>query len=93
MGAITEAKNQEERWQRLKSEAEQHGISLWSGDVDKYIQLRTRLQSNDCIAASFSAAKKAGVRILLGTNFFTGAGNVVIDVNASDQKIIEFLGE
>jgi hypothetical protein len=93
MGAIAEAKAKEEQWQSLKGDAEQYGISLWPGDVDTYVSLRTRLRSNDRLDASFKAAKKAGIRILLGTSFFTSAGNVAIDAGASDEKIIEFLGE
>lgn len=92
--AIGKAKALQDRSQNLQSfkdEASQFGLHLWSSDEDEYKQVRDRLFANDKLASVLRTANDEGVFVYLKRRFYVGTGHVDIDVDATDQEIIEFL--
>ena len=90
-GAIAEAKAEEIVFDELKEEASQFGLYLLSSDEDEYRQIRDRLFANEELASALRAADDEGVYIILDREFRVRTGYVVINVEAIDQEIIEFL--
>lgn len=91
-GAIAKSRELKGRSSRLREEASsQFGLYLWPSDEDKYEQIRDRLFANEELASALRGAEREGVTVGLGREFHIGSAKVTIDVDATDQEIIEFL--
>jgi len=93
-GAIAEAKaleTQDEDFQFFKKEASQFGLHLLSSDEDEYKQIRNRLLTNDELASALKIADTDDVIVQLKRKFLIGTGYVLINIEATDREIIEFL--
>ena len=90
-GAIAEAKAVEIVFDELKEEAARFGLRLLSSEKDEYNEIRDRLFANEELASALRAADDEGVAVFLERKFRVGKGYVEINVDATDQEIIEFL--
>ena len=82
------------KWMELESlrkEASQYGIYIWSRDVERYKQMRTRLSSNKDLASALRAAAREEVVVYFDKEFLVTKGYVNINVDATDEEIIKFL--
>jgi len=82
------------KWMELESlrkEASQYGIYIWSRDVERYKQMRTRLSSNKDLASALRAAAREEVMVYFDKEFLVTKGYVNINVDATDEEIIKFL--
>jgi len=91
-GAIAKAKGlSSQNDQSFKDEASQFVLYLWSSDIDNYKYIRDRLFANEMLASALRSARDEGVIVDLERSFSVSAGWVGINVEATDQEIIEFL--
>ena len=88
---VAEAKAKKLAFDELREEAARFGLRLWSSEKDKYNEIRDRLFANEELASALRAADDEGVAVFLERKFRVGKGYVEINVEAADQKIIEFL--
>lgn len=91
MSAIAQAERNQANYTDLREDAQQFGILLKTKQRDEYSLIKSRLLSNDKLMASFNAAKVNDISIFLYDEFYVGSGWIWINVNASDQEIIDFL--
>jgi len=89
-GAIMRAKGV--TLDKLRDEASQFGVSfLMTAEVDDYKYIRDRLFTNDKLASALRTAYDQGIMVYFTREFLRRAKRVHIDVEATDQEIIEFL--
>lgn len=90
--SVPVAKEIQANFNRIKTEAIGHGLTLFFlGDVEYYQSIKDRLVTNQRLASAIKNAAKSGVFVCPGKYFYIGLNFVQIDINASDEKIIRFL--
>lgn len=85
------AKAQWVAFKALKAEATQFGLQLFPSDIEEYKQIRDRLFANDELASVFIAASDADIFVDLDRRFKIANKYININVDATDEEIIEFL--
>ena len=93
-GAIAKSKElrgQSPRFQSLREEASQLGITLMSWEEDEYRQIRNRLLTNDALASALRTVTDEGILVSLRGDFQVKTRFVHINVGATDEEIINFL--
>jgi hypothetical protein len=75
----------------LKKEAAQFGVALSSDSVGAYKQIRERLFTNEDLVSAIKTARKHSVYVSVGRFFIISERVVHINVDATDQEIIDFL--
>ena len=92
MGAIAKVKGlSSQSDQALKEEASQFGLNLWPSNIDDYKYIKDRLYANKKLSSALRSASEQGVSVNLERKFFIGTNYVNINVESTDQEIIEFL--
>lgn len=87
-----EAKARKAFFEVLRFEAAQlFGSTLMLWEENEYKQIRNRFLANEQLASALKTPVREGVQITFGHNFLILANAVEINVDASDQEIIEFL--
>ena len=89
--AIYIAKLGGESFKALRNEARSYSIIIGRYGLERYGYMRVRLDNNPLLKQVFLTSKSSKVYIFLNTRFSIGAGFVDINVNATDQEIIDFL--
>ena len=93
-GAIAKAKetlSQDPSFILLKKEARQFGLYLLPWEKKIYGQFRDRLFTNENLASALKTARQEGIIVVLEHKFQINTQTVDINIDASDEEIVEFL--
>lgn len=89
--SLPEVKANKTAFEQSVKEASQFGLTLMLWEYDEYKQIRERLLSNERLASALKTSARNGVTVHLERKFSVRANNVDINVDATDEEIIEFL--